>query len=211
MPLFPLFIDLNGKKCVVIGGGAVAARKVRALLRFGARLTVVSPEVAPGIAECEKEGRVTHIKREYADGDLEGAVVAIAASSDAGVNAEVFKEASKMGIPVNVADDPGKCSFVFPSTVVRGEFSIGIATSGLFPALSRRVREIIDGNIPENLGILLELLAGFRPLAALKIKDPQKRTDFLEKILDEGLKSSNKAGMDELRRKFENMLEEYRE
>lgn len=210
MPLFPLFIDLNGKKCVVIGGGTVAARKVETLLQFGARLTVVSPEATPGIAEREKEGRVAHVKREYVHGDLEGAFLAIAASSDSSVNAEVYVEASERGIPVNVADDPAKCSFVFPSTVVRGEFSIGIATSGLYPALSRRVREIIDDNIPQDMGKLLELLAGFRSLAALKIKDSQKRAGFLEKIMDEGLKSSGKVGIDELRHKFENMLEEYR-
>ena len=209
MPVFPLFVDLKDKLCVVIGGGDVAARKIDVLLEFGAKIRVVSPGLSERLAALQQQGRIEAIKRGYAEGDLEGAFIAIAATPDSGVNEKVYEYAVKKGIFVDVADCPQKCTFIFPSIVRRGDLVVGISTSGGYPALSKNVRERIDAVLPQSYGSLLEMLKSCRRRAADEIPDRSKRKEALSRILDEMLLCEDALESELLKLRIEKIFKEY--
>lgn len=141
MAYFPLFIDLENKNILVAGGGRIAARRIRVLLEFGARLTVVAPEMSDEIAELASEsdgGSVTLINREYESGDMQGRVLALAATDRRKINHQVFLDAKASGIPVNVCDKKEECSFYFPGIAKRGELVAGITAGGGDHGLAKR-------------------------------------------------------------------------
>src|SRR5689334_19827690 len=162
MALFPLFVELEGRPCVVIGGGAVAERKVRALLDVGAVVTVVSPALSSALAALVATGRVAHLARGYADGDLIGAALAFAATDDGAVNAAVAREGRARGVWVNAADDPAHCDAILPAVVRRGLVTVAVSTGGASPALARAVRERLERALPEAIGPLAEAAAAAR-------------------------------------------------
>jgi len=155
--LFPLFVELEGRPCVVLGGGRVADRKVHALLEVGAVVTVVSPALTPALARLVAIGRVAHVARAYVEGDLLGAALAIAATGDGGVNATVAREGRARGVWVNAVDDPKHCDAIVPSVVRRGAVTVAISTGGASPALARAVRERLEQALPPAYGTLLEI------------------------------------------------------
>ena len=157
--LYPIFLDLSGRRCVVVGGGEVANRKARKLLQARARVVVISPEVG---AELESVAVEVH-RRPYREGDLEGAYLAFAATDSRAVNAAVAREAQERGIPVNVADRPSEGDFALPSTLRRGRLQVAVSTGGASPALARRRREELEDAFgPEWAGIVEELDAARR-------------------------------------------------
>ncbi|MDR1626844.1 MAG: bifunctional precorrin-2 dehydrogenase/sirohydrochlorin ferrochelatase [Spirochaetia bacterium] len=167
MPFFPLFVDLAGKSCVVVGGGRVAARKARALADFGAFVTVVdgspSREIAGLCASCPGGGGVGLLRRAYGGpGDLAGAALVVAATDSRELNAGVARDARAAGIPVNAADSPDLCGFFFPALVRRGELVAGISTSGACPRLAARLRLRLEEDWPEDFAGFLEGLRGER-------------------------------------------------
>jgi precorrin-2 dehydrogenase/sirohydrochlorin ferrochelatase len=184
MAVFPLFIDLSGKKCVVVGGGNVAERKIETLLRFNSRVIVISPETSKRINELDMEGRVSVIKDVYTKEYLDGAFLVIAATSDRVLNDRIHYDCTERNIFVNVADNPEKCTFVFPSVVKRGNLVIGISTSGGYPLLSKKVREEIEQILPQNFQDIVEALEEIREKALEKIDDPERRKEFLKSVLD---------------------------
>ncbi len=162
MGLFPLFVDLEGRPCVVLGGGAIALRKVEGLLAAGAVVTVVSPALAAGLAALAAEGRVAHVARAYAEGDLAGAALAFAATDDGAVNAAGAREGRARGVWVNAADDPAHCDAILPAVVRRGALTVAVSTGGASPALARAVRERIEAALPDAYGALAEAAADAR-------------------------------------------------
>src|ERR687894_432772 len=138
--LYPLFMDVAGRRCVVVGGGGVASRKARGLLGSGARVTVVAPEVSPEIEAMD----VTVERRPYAPGDLAGATLAFAATDLREANAAVAREAGESGIPVNVADRPAEGDFALPSVLRRGGLQVAVSTGGASPTLARRIRDAME-------------------------------------------------------------------
>jgi len=138
--LYPLFMDVSGRRCVVVGGGGVASRKARGLLESGARVVVVSPEVTPEIDDMD----VTVERRPYAPGDLAGCTLAFAATDSREVNAAVVREAEEHGIPVNVADRPAEGDFALPSVLRRGGLQVAVSTGGASPSLARRIRDAME-------------------------------------------------------------------
>ena len=138
--LYPLFMDVSGRRCVVIGGGGVASRKARGLLASGARVVVVSPDVSPEIEAMD----VTVERRPYAPGDLAGAALAFAATDRREVNAAVAREATENGIPVNVADRPDEGDFALPSVLRRGGLQVAVSTGGASPTLARKIRDALE-------------------------------------------------------------------
>jgi precorrin-2 dehydrogenase / sirohydrochlorin ferrochelatase len=151
--LYPIFLDLSGRRCVVVGGGGVASRKARKLLQAHARVVVISPDIAP---ELESVGVEVH-RRPYREGDLEGAYLAFAATNVREVNAAVAREAKDRGIPVNVADKPSEGDFALPSTLRRGRLQVAVSTGGASPTLARRIRgELEEAFGPEWAGIVEE-------------------------------------------------------
>jgi siroheme synthase-like protein len=154
--LYPIFLDLSGRRCVVVGGGEVANRKARKLLQARAEVVVVSPEVRPELESVASEVR----RRPYEDGDLKGAYLAFAATDAREVNAAVAREAKERGIPVNVADRPSEGDFALPSTLRRGRLQVAVSTGGASPALARRIKGELEGVFgPEWAGLVEELRA----------------------------------------------------
>ncbi|WP_165874076.1 precorrin-2 dehydrogenase/sirohydrochlorin ferrochelatase family protein [Rubrobacter taiwanensis] len=153
-PLYPLFMDLEGRRCVVVGGGKVALRKARRLAESGARVVVVAPEVLPELAGLAHEV----VERPYRRGDLDGASLVFAATNKRAVNAAVAEEARDRRIPANVADAPGEGDFAVPSVLRRGALQVAISTGGASPALARRVRRELEERFgPEWTGLVGEL------------------------------------------------------
>jgi precorrin-2 dehydrogenase/sirohydrochlorin ferrochelatase len=162
MGYYPLFLEMKGRPCLVVGGGQVAQRKVEGLLAAEAAVTVVSPDLTPELATLTKEGRITHRRREYRRGDLEGFAIVVAATADKATNARVAQDARTGGALVNAVDDPASCDFILPSVVRRGEVALAVSTGGLSPALARRLREELEAYLSDDFAPLVELLAEVR-------------------------------------------------
>jgi uroporphyrin-III C-methyltransferase/precorrin-2 dehydrogenase/sirohydrochlorin ferrochelatase len=163
----PLFHDVRGANALIVGAGTVAARKVEALLSRGAILTVVATEFSDPVLERIRLGEVRPIKGRFSPDHLDGASLVFAATSDAGVNARVSREARRRNIPVNVADAPDLCSFILPAVVRGEEFTIAVSTGGRNPGAARAVREFLDEHTAE-ISVRLERGRRRRRIAARK-------------------------------------------
>jgi precorrin-2 dehydrogenase/sirohydrochlorin ferrochelatase len=141
---YPVYLNLRGRRCVIVGGGTVAEGKISRLLDSGADICVVSPDATPGIRQFVADGNVRWERRPYRDGDLEGAFIAIAATNIREVNRRIFQEAEERGVMLNAVDDPPNCSFITPSIVQRGPVTLAISTGGVSPALARKLRESLQ-------------------------------------------------------------------
>lgn len=159
---YPIFLNIAGKRCLVIGGGQVAERKAASLLDCGGRVTVISPRLCPELEAKRAQGAIEAQVRDFRPGDLEGVFLAIAATDDPGVNDSAVKEAHIRGTMINVVDQPGECDFIVPSVVRRGELLIAISTGGRSPALARKVREEMEGRFGPEYGALLDLVSQVR-------------------------------------------------
>lgn len=162
MPYYPVFLSLQGKQCAVVGGGAVAERKVMSLLECGGDVVVISPRVVKGLRLLAEQGKLQLLKRSYRRGDLKGAKLVVAATNDARVNAAVAGEAQKKGILVNVVDDPVLSDFIVPSALRRGELVIAVSTSGESPALARKVRTELEKHFVPEYAQLVALVSEVR-------------------------------------------------
>lgn len=143
-PYFPMFIDLSGKKILMVGGGGIALRRVRTLLKFRVDILVVAPKLCGGLAKLAQEGKIRAEHREYRDSDTEGTDIVLAATDSSEVNRHVWKVCRKAGIPVNVADDRNLCDFYFPSVVMNEEVVIGINSGGSDPGKVKETRQKIE-------------------------------------------------------------------
>jgi siroheme synthase-like protein len=162
MAAYPVVIELAGRACVVVGGGAVAERKVQGLLAAGAVVTIVSPRLSAGLAALASAGDVHHVCRRYQRGDLAGAALAFVATGDRRLTAAVAGEARRSRVWVNAADDPEHCDFHLPSVLRRGPLLVAVATGGASPALARAVREEIERLLPADYTMLAETVAQVR-------------------------------------------------
>jgi precorrin-2 dehydrogenase/sirohydrochlorin ferrochelatase len=153
---YPVNLIVEGRSCLVVGGGGIAARKVAGLVSCGARVHVVAPEVGD---EVKAQPGVTWEERPYRSGDLEGHRLVVAATDDRSVNEAVYQDAEAAGIWVNGADDPEHCSFTLPSVIRRGSLLITVSTGGRSPALARWLRQRLEEEIGPEYEVLLDLLA----------------------------------------------------
>ena len=154
--LFPLFLKLEGKRCLVVGAGLIGLEKVESLLRCGASIRVVAPHAVARVQQLSSRGEIEWLARCYEPEDVAGCDLIIAATNDREVNRAVFEEASRRSILCNTADDPPLCDFFFASIVQRGELQIAISTAGQSPALAQRLRREIDAQLPPDLGPWLD-------------------------------------------------------
>ena len=157
-PYYPVFLDLAGKSCLVIGGGGVALRKVETLLEHGAKLKVISPRLSAELDRLAAEEVIEAEARQYADGDLAGAFLVVAATDNAEVNGRVSREAKRLGLLVNVVDDAARSNFIVPSSLRRGDIVIAISTSGTSPALARKIRTELEGHFGLEYAALARLV-----------------------------------------------------
>jgi siroheme synthase-like protein len=164
MSLFPIFVKLQSRLVVVIGGGEIAFGKIDGLLRAGAKVRVVAPEVHPSFAEPIRSGKIDWLPRKFHPDDLAGATLAIAATSAPGVNAAVYREAEARGILCNAVDDIENCHFYYGSIVQRGDLQIAISTNGKSPALAQRLRQELEQQFGPEYEMWLEWLGAAREL-----------------------------------------------
>ncbi|QNI35232.1 precorrin-2 dehydrogenase/sirohydrochlorin ferrochelatase family protein [Edaphobacter albus] len=162
MSLFPIFLKLTGRSCVVIGAGHLAESKIASLRAADAAITVIAPEVSTTISEQAASGELTLNRRTYQHGDLSGAFLVVAATNDPAVNRAVFAEATAAGVLCNAVDDPPFCDFYFPSVVRRGDLQVAISTAGNSPALAQQLRKELNEQLPLDLGEWLTELGNLR-------------------------------------------------
>jgi precorrin-2 dehydrogenase/sirohydrochlorin ferrochelatase len=141
---YPVFLEMKDRRCVVIGGGAVAERRVEGLVAVGANVTVISPAITQRLRNMLTHGAIRHVAREYRTGDRAGYDLVFVATDNSEINAAVAAEAPSVRIWINSADDPDHCDFILPAVIRRGELAVAVSTGGVSPAVTRAIREELD-------------------------------------------------------------------
>jgi precorrin-2 dehydrogenase/sirohydrochlorin ferrochelatase len=184
---YPMMVDLTGKRCLVVGGGAVAERKVALLVECGAGVEVVSPKVTARLTALASSGRIRLRRRPVRASDLPGAFLVFVATDDPGVNREVAGRVKKAGGLVNVATDPGGCSFHVPSVIRRGDLTIAISTGGGSPALAKRLRQRLEQSIGPEYEAFVAILRLLRERVRQAIADPEERQAIYRRAVESDL------------------------
>lgn len=162
MSLFPIFVKLAGRSAVVVGAGEIGEGKIRSLLEAEAHVRVIAPKATPAVEQMAAAGEIRWERREYRAGDLDGAFLAVAATSTPAVNHAVYAEARELGVLCNAVDDPPYCDFYFPSVVRRGDLQVAISTAGESPALAMQLRKELNEALPMDAGERLRELGRLR-------------------------------------------------
>ncbi|MGE5702961.1 MAG: bifunctional precorrin-2 dehydrogenase/sirohydrochlorin ferrochelatase [Clostridia bacterium] len=181
---FPIVIDIHAKRCLVVGGGEVATRKVDSLIRAGAEVTVVSPEAGESIQLWAAEGKLIWRKQPFTDCDVAGFAFVIAATNISSVNHFVYEAVKRSGGWVNIVDRPDLCNFILPSVVHRGKLTISISTSGASPGLARKIKQRIEREIGPEYEEYVEFLATIRHQVLSEISDHSQRKRIFRELLD---------------------------
>ncbi|MBU0729084.1 MAG: bifunctional precorrin-2 dehydrogenase/sirohydrochlorin ferrochelatase [Proteobacteria bacterium] len=184
MSYFPICLDIRNRYCIVIGGGNVAQRKVHALIAYGGKVTVISPEIISELAELQKTGKLEWIDRAYQKGDLTGAFLVIAATDDPDVQATISNEAEEKNILLNVADVPKWCNFILPATIRRGDLTVSFSTAGKSPALARKLRKENEERFGEEYEILLKILGEVRETVLAQGRPHEENKTLFHNLLD---------------------------
>jgi len=179
---YPLFLNVSGKRCVVVGGGEVALRKVKALLEHRANVDVVSPELCPELVALAESGQISVFHRHYQPVDLQDALIAVAATDNSTINRQVAKEARSKAVLVNVVDDAENSDFIVPSYIRRGDVTIAISTAGRSPALARKLRTRLEKDCGDEYASLALLVNEVR--AEVKHRGIEIDSDAWQEALD---------------------------
>ena len=177
-------LRLTGRRCVVIGAGDVGLEKVEGLLACDADVTLVAPEANPELVQLALEGSIRWERRAYRSEDLDGCLIAIAATSDTNTNIRVFEDAERRAMLVNVVDVPPLCNFILPAIVRTGPLAIAISTAGASPALAKRMKREISEQFGEPYALLAVLLNDARGWAKATLPTYQDRKEFFESIVN---------------------------
>ncbi|MDR4499112.1 MAG: bifunctional precorrin-2 dehydrogenase/sirohydrochlorin ferrochelatase [Candidatus Scalindua sp.] len=187
---YPVYLDISGKRCVIVGGGKVAYRKACSLQDAGADVTVISPDVCSDIV---KRNGLTVIKKKYEEGFIDDAFLVIAATDNQEVNRKIAIDAEKRNMLVNVVDCPELCSFTVPSTINRGDLCISVSTGGASPALAKNIRRKLEEIFGSEYEEYINLLTKMRALALSEIKDDLKRRKILQRLAENDMLEIVKA------------------
>jgi len=182
MSLFPLFLKLDGRRCLVVGAGVVAESKIQSLLDAGANVRVVAPDAVEAVKDWARVGVIAWEQRGFEANDLEGAALVITATSSAEVNEAVFQEARRRGILCNSVDDPARCDFYYGAVVRRGDLQIAISTAGHSPALAQRLRLQLETQFGPEYATWLDQLGNARERLFESSIDPQERKTTLHRL-----------------------------
>lgn len=181
---YPVYLNLTDRLCIVVGGGKVAERKVHSLLECGARVRVISPEASQAILTLGSLGRIELVRREYYSDDVAGAFLVISAVANEQVNAQVADDCFQRNIPVNVVDDPEKCSFIVPAVLRRGALSIAISTDGKSPTLAQKIKNDLKSQYGPEYAELLEILGELRVRVIAGVKDIERRRVIFQQVVN---------------------------
>jgi precorrin-2 dehydrogenase/sirohydrochlorin ferrochelatase len=207
---YPVFLNLKGKRVVVIGGGEVAERRVESLLDTGASITVISPSVTPRLASLAESQLIGLQKRPYTQGDCSGAALVLSATDDSEASVAVWNEASGAGLLVNTADEPTLCDFIMPAVVRRGELTVAISTGGTSPALASRLRQEFSKMLGPEYSRLVELLGRARLEVRERFHNGRDRKALHYRILDSDIMACLKQDDGEgAERRLRQIIEEF--
>jgi siroheme synthase-like protein len=181
---YPVYLDLQDRPAVVVGGGTIAEGKVTGLLEAGARVTVVAPELSAPLRRRVERGEIVHRPRAYEHGDLAGAFVVVCATDQPDVNHRVWQAASAAGQLVNVVDDPPRCNFIAPAILRNGDLTIAISTGGKAPALAVRLKEHFREQLGPEYARFLELAGQLREPLARQVPDFATRKALWYELVD---------------------------
>ncbi|ADG81997.1 precorrin-2 dehydrogenase/sirohydrochlorin ferrochelatase family protein [Thermincola potens] len=194
---YPIYLNLRNKKCLVVGGGKVAERKVRSLLECGARVYVVSPEVTPALEQLAWEGAITFVRRTYTTTDLEGSFLVIGATDDEKTNQRIADDCFERNMLVNIVDDPPKCNFIVPAVVRQGALSISISTDGNSPVLARKIKEKLKQEYGPEYAKFLEIMGDLRRKIISSVPDESVRRQMFEDLVNSDIINLIKEGNEE--------------
>jgi precorrin-2 dehydrogenase/sirohydrochlorin ferrochelatase len=183
--LFPAFLKLAGRRCLVVGAGPVGEEKIGGLLRAGADVFVVAPRATEQVRSWADAGRIRWETRAFRPGDLRGAFVVVAATSSAELHERIFRLARSRRVLCNVVDDPGRCDFYYGSVVKRGSLQIAISTGGLSPALAQRLRKQFEEQFGAEYESWIEELGKARERLFAKKIEPERRKSLLHRLASE--------------------------
>ncbi len=194
MRYYPICLDVKGKKCVIVGGGEVSARKITFLLNCGANIVVISPEINEGINTFVQGKSIEWIERGYKSHDLEGAFFVIVATDDHGLNKQISQEARDKGMLVNVADSAEDSTFILPAVLSRGSLSIAVSTEGKSPALAKKIRDELSIMFGKEYMRFVDLLGSLRQIVKTTFDNESKRSIIWHKLLNSELLELLKKG-----------------
>jgi precorrin-2 dehydrogenase/sirohydrochlorin ferrochelatase len=205
MRYFPINFAVAGRRVVVVGGGRVAARKAEALLECGAEVIIISPEIC---ADLEALAGPVLVRRDYRTGDLEGACLVISATDSEAVNAQVWEDANLLNLPVNVVDQPERCTFTVPAVMRQGDLMIAISTDGISPSLSGRIRRRLEHQFGSDYADHLALLRHMRDQVKASPLALDQRSALLKQFSDDRFRDRIRdLGIDMVRAEMQQMLE----
>lgn len=184
MNYYPVFLDLRGRPCLVVGGATIATRKVEGLLHAGAEVTVVSLEVTDPIRKWQSQGKLRYLPRRYRRGDLKGFFMAYAATGIAQIDGEMAEDAHSEGVLLNVVDLPMLCDFITPAIVQRGDCVIAISTGGKSPGFARLVRQQLENFVGPEYGWTLEIVGAKRNELKRSCPDVEERQRLLDEFME---------------------------
>ena len=187
MEHLPIFLDIKGKPCLVVGGGPIALRKLDNLLRAGAKAVVVAPELTAEFQARIGQSEISHRARRFEDADLDGMHLVIAATDDRAVNRRISELANARQIPVNVADQPQDCTFIMPSVIDRSPVVVAVSTGSSSPVLARMLRARLESLVPAGYGRLAELCARYRDRVKARFEQQRDRRRFWDRVLQGGV------------------------
>lgn len=191
---YPVNLRMTGRACTVVGGGAVAERKVAALLQAGALVTVIAPELTHPLREMSLQGRISWMQKQYEPGDLAGSFLVVCATDSRSVNRSAAAEAKQVRALTNVVDSPELCDFTVPSQLARGDLLITVSTGGHSPAFTRRLKEELDTLYGPEYGDFLTIVSQAREQVKQRLTSSRERERFWRKLLDAELIALIRAG-----------------
>jgi siroheme synthase-like protein len=192
--LYPVLLKLEGKRSVVIGGGAETEQRVRSLMDAGAQVELIAPVASEEMMQLARAGRIRWIERTYRPGDLEGAFLAVACASDRSRNEEIWAEAEARGIPFNATDDGPHCTFIFPAIHRQGDLVVAISSGGKSPALASRIRDRIAEDLGPEYAEFLDILGRLRPEVTERFPTFERRREIWYRLVDSEAFDRLKAG-----------------
>jgi len=199
MSYYPILIELDGKKVLVVGGGRVAQRKAVTFLEYGAMINMISIELTPKLKGMVEDGKITHLGAGFRDQHLDGVFLVVAATDDKGLNHKISESALKRGVLINAVDQPSDCSFIVPSIVRRGDLVIAISTSGKSPALAKKIRKELETQFGNEYETFLVLMDRLRKEILRKGLSQEENSRVFREIVDSGaLKALGQGKLDEV-------------
>ena len=193
MRYYPIFLDINGRRCLVVGGGSVGTRKVETLLECGASVTVIGIEITETLKRLSREQCINLKIRAYRPSDLDDMFLVIGATNDERLNRQLSLDAEERNLLCNIADRPAACNFILPSIVQQGDLVIAISTSGKSPALAKKTRKDLETQFDSAYAVLLDLMGAIRNRLLMEAHAPEQHKPIFNRIIHSNILDMIKA------------------